>query len=30
MRDDWMAMRVLFFTLHKDALGPDLLERFGG
>jgi bleomycin hydrolase len=30
MRDDWVAMRVLFFTLHKDALGPDLLERFGG
>ena len=30
MRDDWVAMRVLFFTLNKDALDPDLLERFGG
>ena len=30
MRDDWVAMRVLFYMLHRDAVDEDVLARFGG
>jgi bleomycin hydrolase len=28
MRDDWVAMRVLFYMLHRDAVDPEVLGRF--
>jgi len=30
MRGDWMAMRVLAYMVHPEALEPDVVERFGG
>jgi bleomycin hydrolase len=30
MRGDWMAMRVLAYMVHRDAIGEEIVERFGG
>jgi len=30
IRGDWMAMRVLAYMVHPDALDPDVTDRFGG
>jgi hypothetical protein len=30
IRGDWMAMRVLAYMVHPDALDPSVVDRFGG
>jgi len=30
IRGDWMAMRVLAYMVHPDALAPDMMGHFGG
>jgi hypothetical protein len=30
IRGDWMAMRVLAYMVHPDALDASIVDRFGG